>query len=140
VADGTYDVIIVDAFSSDAIPIHLMTKEAMEIYLKKAAPNGLIALHVSNRHLELSSVVAGIASANGAVTRVHVGGDEDNDENEYSDAAYRYSTNVATVGRSDKAFGPIAQKKSWEVKEPDPKQWVWTDDYSNIIGALIRNF
>jgi hypothetical protein len=140
VPDGTYDVIIVDAFSSDAIPIHLMTKEAMDIYLKKAAPNGLIALHVSNRHLELSSVVAGIANANGAITLVHVGGEEDNDESEYSDSAYRYSTNVATVGRSVEAFGPLAKRKSWEVKEPDPKQWVWTDDYSNIIGALMRNF
>src|SRR5690606_19583126 len=60
VPDGQFDVIIVDAFSSDAIPIHLLTKEAMAIYLQKAAPDGLIALHVSNRHLELSSVVAGI--------------------------------------------------------------------------------
>jgi precorrin-6B methylase 2 len=139
VPDGTYDVIVVDAFSSDAIPIHLMTREAMEIYLKKLAPNGLVVLHVSNRHLELSSVVAGIAEANGAITRVHIGGDEDNEESEYSDSAYRYSTNVAVVGRNDDAFGALAQKKSWEVKQPDPKQWVWTDDYSNIIGALVRN-
>ena len=139
VPDGQYDVIVVDAFSSDAIPIHLMTQEAMAIYLKKAAPNGLVVLHVSNRHLELSSVVAGIADANGAITRVHVGGAGDNDEQEYSDSTYRYSTNVAVVGRSDEAFGPLATRESWEVKEPDPTQRVWTDDYSNLIGALMRN-
>ena len=139
VPDGRYDIVVVDAFSSDAIPIHLLTQEAMAIYLKKAAPNGLVVLHVSNRHLELSSVVAGIADANGAITRVHVGGAGDNDEGEYSDSAYRYSTNVAVVGRSEEAFGPLTTRKSWEIKEPDPRQRVWTDDYSNLIGALIRN-
>jgi hypothetical protein len=137
--DEQYDIIIVDAFTSDAIPIHLLTREAMEIYLKKVLPNGLVVLHVSNRHLELSSVVASIADANGAITRVHVGGAGDNDEEEYSDAAYRYSTNVAVVGRGDEAFGTLATRESWEIKEPDPTQRVWTDDYSNLIGALIRN-
>ena len=55
-------MIYVDAFSSDAIPVHLMTKEAMAIYLKKLAPGGVVIMHVSNRHLELASVVAGIAA------------------------------------------------------------------------------
>src|SRR5258705_12770315 len=61
---GTYDVIIVDAYSSDAIPIHLATEEAMEIYKDKLAPQGPVVIHVSNRHLELESVVVGIAEAN----------------------------------------------------------------------------
>ena len=138
--DGAYDVIVVDAFTSDAIPVHLLTREAMEIYLRKLAPDGLAVLHISNRHLELSSVVAGVAAANGAIARVHTGGTGDNDESEYSDTAYRYSTNVAVVGRNDEAFGALATRGSWEVQEPDPKQWVWTDDYSNLIGALLRNW
>ena len=62
--DGIYDLIIVDAYSSDAIPIHLATEEAMEIYKQKLAPQGAVVMHVSNRHLELSSVVVGIADAN----------------------------------------------------------------------------
>jgi len=141
VPDDQYDIIIIDAFSSDAIPIHLLTREAMEIYLRKTLPTGMIVLHVSNRHLELSSVVAGIAEANGAETRVQVddAGDDDNNEEEYSDAAYRFSSNVAVVARNEEAFGELATRKSWEVMEPDPGQWVWTDDYSNIIGALVRN-
>ena len=65
--DAAYDLIIVDAFSSDAIPIHLMTREAMELYARKIAPNGMVVMHLSNRHLELASVVAGIAQANGLV-------------------------------------------------------------------------
>jgi hypothetical protein len=138
-ADGRYDVIIVDAFTSDAIPIHLLTREAMRIYLRKLAPGGLIVVHISNRHLELSSVVAGVAGANNAVTRVHVGGAGDNDEGEYSDTAYRYATNVAVVAHKEEDFGALAAGEAWQLKEPDPTQWVWTDDYSNLIGALVRN-
>ena len=63
-ARGTYDVIIVDAYSSDAMPIHLATEEAVEIYKDKLAPQGAVVMHVSNRHLELESVVVGIADAN----------------------------------------------------------------------------
>jgi hypothetical protein len=138
VADGSYDIIVVDAFSSDAIPIHLLTREAMDIYLDKTAQDGLVVVHVSNRHLELSSVVAGIAAANDAVTRVETG-DGGNDEDEMSDTAYRYSTNVAVVGRNDEAFGPLATDEDWEVLEPTQSQRVWTDDYSNLIGALVRH-
>ena len=79
--DGTYDLIIVDAFSSDAIPIHLLTREAMAIYLKKLSPHGIVVLHVSNRHLELASVVAGIAAANGLITRVNESADLDETAN-----------------------------------------------------------
>src|SRR5260370_425042 len=62
--DGIYDLIIVDAYSSDAIPVHLATQQAMAIYKSKLAPQGAVGVHVSNRHLELSSVIAGIAEAN----------------------------------------------------------------------------
>ncbi|MBV9458283.1 MAG: class I SAM-dependent methyltransferase, partial [Bradyrhizobium sp.] len=61
--DGIYDLIIVDAYSSDAIPIHLATQEAMAIYKSKLAAHGAVVMHVSNRHLELESVVVGIADA-----------------------------------------------------------------------------
>ncbi len=62
--DGLYDLIIVDAYSSDAIPVHLATKEAMAIYKSKLAPHGAVLVHVSNRHLELASVIVGIAEDN----------------------------------------------------------------------------
>src|SRR5258707_8837945 len=66
--DGSYDLIVVDAFSSDAIPIHLLTREAMALYLNKLTPRGMVVMHVSNRHLELASLVAGIAATNGHLT------------------------------------------------------------------------
>jgi len=131
--DASYDVIIVDAFSSDAIPIHLLTREAMEIYRKKIVPEGIVAIHVSNRHLELASVVAGIAKANDMVSRVNEGGDVSE-----NDAEYVFLGTVVVAANKDEYFGPIAQSEFWELQRPDPKQWVWTDDYSNIIGSIIR--
>jgi len=131
--DGAYDLIVVDAFTSDAIPIHLVTREAMAIYLKKLSPHGMVAVHVSNRYLELSSVVAGIAAANGALTRVNDSAQVDETSN-----PYKYSGTVAAVVRSEEDFGDLANAPDWEPMTPDPKQWVWTDDYSNVAGALLR--
>jgi hypothetical protein len=132
--DGAYNLIIVDAFTSDAIPIHLMTKEAMATYIAKLAPHGIVVLHISNRHMELGSVVAGIAKANGFTTIINSGEVLDED-----DSRYIYGSTVTASARTRVDFGDLAGDKSWEDKEPDPKQWIWTDDYSNIIGAMIRN-
>jgi hypothetical protein len=132
-ADAAYDLIVVDAFSSDAIPVHLLTREAMAIYLKKLSSRGMIVMHVSNRHLELASVVAGIAAANGLITLVSEGPDVDEIAN-----PYRFSATVAAVARNVEDFGPLAQSPDWELTPPDRKQWVWTDDYCNILGALLR--
>jgi len=131
--DGTYDIIYVDAFSSDAIPIHLITREAMAIYLRKLAPHGIAVIHVSNRFLELASVVTGIAAANGAVTRVNDGSDFVEKESEYL-----FVGTVVAVARNDLDFGALAFSNYWPRQTPDPDQWVWTDDYSNVVGAVIR--
>ena len=128
--DASYDLIIVDAFSSDAIPIHLLTREAMAIYLKKLAPHGMIVLHISNRHLELASVAAGIAAANGLVMRLHDSVDPAE--------PYKYAGTVAAIARDDADLGVLATSSEWQVYEPDAKQWVWTDDYSDIVGSVMR--
>src|SRR4051812_30292463 len=133
--DGSYDAIIVDAFSSDAIPIHLITREAMAIYKAKLAPNGIVGVHISNRHLELASVVAGIASANDMVARTNDSADVVED-----DANYIFSGTVVAVARSNDDLGPIGTSEYWPLQPPDPKQWVWTDDYSNVFGALLRKY
>jgi hypothetical protein len=131
--DGSYDAIIVDAFTSDAIPIHLLTREAMEVYRNKLAPQGIVGIHISNRHLELASVVAGIAAANDMVSRVNESGDVTENSDDYI-----FLETVVAAARSDDDFGPIAQSEYWERQQPDPDQWVWTDDYCNIIGAIVR--
>jgi len=130
--DGAYDAIVLDAFTSDAIPVHLITQEAMALYLKKLAPHGSILVHVSNRHMELASVVAGIAQANGAVSWVNDGRIED-------DANYKYASTVCAVARDETDFSDeMTDDDDWAPQEPDQDQWVWTDDYSNILGAMIR--
>jgi protein-L-isoaspartate O-methyltransferase len=131
--DGAYDIIYVDAFTSDAIPIHLLTREAMAIYLRKLAPHGIVVIHVSNRHLELASVVGGIAAANGAITRVNDGSDFVENASEYL-----FVGTVTAVARNDQDFGALADSAFWPLEQRDPNQWVWTDDYSNIVGAVIR--
>jgi hypothetical protein len=131
--DGSYDIIYVDAFTSDAIPIHLLTREAMAVYLRKLTPHGIAVIHISNRYLELASVVGGIAAANGLRTRVNDGSDVVENGNEYL-----YVGTVAAVARDDQDFGALANSAFWPLQQLDPSQWVWTDDYSNIVGAVMR--
>jgi hypothetical protein len=129
--NGIYDVIIVDAYSSDAIPIHLATEEAMAIYKDKLAPHGAVVMHVSNRHLELESVVVGIADANDLKSWVY-------SEDTGRDAEYIFSTTVVISAREEADVGKLASSDKWTLTEAEDHQRVWTDDYSNIIGAVWR--
>jgi hypothetical protein len=129
--DGVYDLIIVDAYSSDAIPIHLATEEAMAIYKQKLAPQGAVLMHVSNRHLELSSVVVGIADANDLKSWVY-------SEDSGRDNEYIFSTTVVVSAREEADVGTIASSDKWALTEAEDNQRVWTDDYSNVLGAVWR--
>ena len=130
-----YDLIVLDAFSSDAIPIHLMTREAMATYISKLAPGGIVVMHVSNRHMELASVVAGIAHANGLVSRVNNRAAREDEE----DAKYIFTSTVVISAREEKDFSELLEDKDWLPIELDGNQRIWTDDYSNVVGAIIRN-
>jgi hypothetical protein len=129
--DGIYDLIIVDAYSSDAIPIHLATEEAMKIYKDKLAPQGAVVMHVSNRHLELSSVVVGIADTNEMKSWVY-------SEDSGRDDEYIFATSVVVSAREDADVGKLASSEQWAETEPTENQRVWTDDYSNVLGAVYR--
>ncbi|BBB98200.1 spermidine synthase [Bradyrhizobium elkanii] len=129
--DGAYDLIIVDAYSSDAIPIHLATEEAMAIYKEKLAPQGAVVMHVSNRHLELASVVVGIADANDMKSWVY-------SEDSGRDNEYIFSTSVVVSAREEEDVGKLASSDVWTETEADEKQRVWTADYSNVLGAVYR--
>jgi hypothetical protein len=129
--DGVYDLIIVDAYSSDAIPIHLATREAMAIYKAKLAPHGAVVMHVSNRHLALESVVVGIADANDLKSWVY-------NEDSGRDDEYIFPTDVVVSAREEADVGNLASSDKWTETEPDDGERVWTDDYSNILGAVYR--
>jgi SAM-dependent methyltransferase len=131
--DGSYDLIFVDAFLGAAIPIHLLTREAMETYLRKLKPHGIVAMHISNRNLDLAPVVAGIAQANGAIARIYDGGDVQEDADQQ-----KWIPRVAAVARSERDFGILAKSQYWPIRQTESNQLVWTDDYSDIVLRKLR--
>jgi spermidine synthase len=131
--DSSFDLIIVDAYTSDSIPVHLATREAMAIYKAKLVPDGVVLMHISNRHLDLSGVVAGIAAANGLQTWVC---DDFEREGEYEE--YAFGSLVAVAASRVEDIGAMAEGDTCVLKEPDPRDRTWTDDYSNILGAILR--
>src|SRR5256885_14880876 len=94
------------------------------------------ALPISNRHMELASVVAGIAHANGLVSRVNNRAARDDEE----DAKYIFTSTVVISAREEKDFGELLEDADWTDIEPPAGQRIWTDDYSNVIGAVIRQY
>jgi SAM-dependent methyltransferase len=130
-APRSFDVLAVDAFSSDAIPVHLITREALGVYLRHVKPDGVVAFHVSNRFLDLIPVVARLAKDNGAHA-VLVRDDPDEEED------YRRSrTDWILVSRDPAALKRPAIVKRGAVEPGDHPEWrTWTDDYSNLIQIL----
>jgi hypothetical protein len=130
-APQRFDVLAVDAFSSDAIPVHLITREALAVYLKHTGEDGIVAFHVSNRFLELVPVVARIAKENGAHA-VLVRDDPDDDED-----SRRSRTDWVLVSRDAKALERAAIVKAGAEAPKDHPEWrTWTDDYSNLVQIL----
>jgi len=127
--DGTYDVIIVDTFSSDAIPIHLFTKEAFEIYFKKLKPSGLLAIHISNRFFDLKEPLGNIASA--LKCRGYVRDFSPEEESELID-----DSTWAVMSREQGALEVFKKDENWEDLPHTSSDLAWTDNYSNVLKAL----
>jgi predicted O-methyltransferase YrrM len=128
-----YDLIVLDAFSSDAIPVHLLTREALADYLAHLAPGGVLVLHISNRHMELARVVAAEAAAEGLVAYVK--------EDRRPDAVpndFKMNALVAALAHRPQDLGDLPSRPGWQAIKPDPHVSAWTDDYSNILGAILR--
>jgi len=124
-------VLAVDAFSSDAIPVHLITKEALATYFKHMKPDGIVAFHVSNRFLDLIPVVARIAREQGAHA-VLVRDDPDDD-----DPSGRSRSDWVLVSRDADALQADAIVDRGGVEAEDNPAWrTWTDDYSNLVQIL----
>ena len=129
-APQRFDVLAVDAFSSDAIPVHLITREALAVYLRHTGEDGIVAFHVSNRFLDLVPVVARVARENG-VHAVLVQDDPDEDEDR------RSRTDWVLVSRDPKALQREAIMKANAEAPQDRPEWrTWTDDYSNLVQIL----
>jgi len=127
--DHYFDVLVIDAFSSDAIPIHLLTREAVELYFQKLAPHGLLMVHLSNRHLTLGPVVAGSAEDLGLVARVR---DDDDEESDVQKSASTW----AILARAPEDLGRLKDNDEWEPLKAEPGLRLWTDDYSSIVSVM----
>ncbi|WP_420870164.1 class I SAM-dependent methyltransferase [Microvirga aerophila] len=130
--DGSVDLLIVDAFSSDAIPIHLMTQEAIALYVRKLSARGSLVLHISNRNMELASVVAAVGGANGLA--VFRGGPE----GRTNVGRYITDSEVVVLSRSGEDVGDLATRSGWQRYEARSGIQPWTDDYADVIGAVWR--
>ena len=133
--DAGFDVLIVDAFSSDAIPVNLMTVEAFELYFQKLAKNGLVLIHISNRHLNLEPVLGNLARSrdwHGRLQAHRLDGTSDT----ANQSAGRYPSVWAAISRDDKVLNQFAPTPRWRLLEPDPAIALWTDDYSNILKVM----
>jgi spermidine synthase len=132
-ADSSFDLFIIDAFSSDAIPVHMLTKEAVELFLSKLKPEGVVVLHTSNRYLDLNSVLAAIQKELPPGTAGMVM--EDLQAGRKAHPAQTGSI-VVVFAKSEEALKPYrGLKGASELKDTGLR--AWTDDYSDILGAFI---
>lgn len=130
-APGAFDVLILDAFSSDAIPTHLATREALRIARERLRPGGVILFNISNRYLALEGVVANTARAAGlaGIRQFFEATPEQAAQMITSSHWIALSTDAAQLAR-------IAQTGNWKTLQPDPEEAVWTDDYSSLLGVI----
>jgi spermidine synthase len=122
-----FDVLAVDAFSSDSIPIHLLTREAFAVYFRHLQPTGVLAVHVSNKYLNLLPVVKRSADAFGKAARAVDTEDEEGDE--------IFGSTWVLVTASEALF----QEAQWAGAgsiQPASGQRLWTDNYSNLFQIL----
>jgi len=129
---GQYDLIILDAYGSDSVPVHLLTREALGIYLGRLSPQGIIAFHISNLHMDLRPVIANLA-ADSAVPCLF---QEDADFPEDESAAGKAPSRWAVIARTKEDLESLKKSGKWEELEPDPRVKVWTDDYSSFLPLL----
>jgi hypothetical protein len=130
--DKHYKLIVVDAFSSDAIPIHLITREALALYFRKLADDGVLAVHISNRYLNLEPVLGNLIVDQGyAGLRRH---DDDDDDEIYPG---KTSSDWVVLARQPEYLGKLKEEVGWGEVATNPKVGVWTDDYSNLLGVFL---
>jgi hypothetical protein len=127
--DRSYDLLVLDAFSSDAIPVHLMTQQALDLYLSKLAPGGLLVFHISNRHLDLREVVAGLAKSRNlsCLSLLDLTPAQPNGKD---------PSHWIVMARDSADYGTLANDPNARQLLSSGSQDVWTDDFSNILSVF----
>jgi spermidine synthase len=129
IPDASYDILVIDAFSSDSIPVHLITEEAAALYLQKLRPGGLLAFHISNRYLDLEPVVGGLAERHGLTAYAQF----NTPAQDLQSKGYSPSRWVVAARRpEDLAFLDLGEKSPWK---PAKSGVFWTDTFSDILSV-----
>ena len=128
-ADGTFGLIALDAFSSDAVPIHLITRDAVELYRAKLSAHGVLAFHISNRYLDLEPVLGNLARATGMTCYGQ------RDAVVSPRLFMKRRSHWVTMARTPADLGAVARDRRWHPCATDGGR-AWSDDYANVLGAL----
>jgi hypothetical protein len=132
--NGRYGIIIVDAFSSDAIPVHLITQEAIRLYKEKLTPEGILAIHISNKYLNLEPAIANLAKAENLACLV-----QRESEKGSVDAETRRGKLISDwmiLARDPSHFGELGRDPRWRAPVVNPNMPLWTDDFSNVLSVM----
>jgi spermidine synthase len=130
--DATFDLLVIDAFGSDAIPLHLLTREALDLYRRKLSPDGVLLFHISNQRYRLEHVLANLAPAAGfrALYR------QKSDVTKAEFDAGVFPSRWILLFRRPADAGALTKDPRWTTPAPDPRVGTWTDDYSNILSVV----
>ncbi len=129
VQDGLYDVLVIDAFGSDAIPIHLFTREAIQLYLGKLTDKGILIFHISNLYLNLRPVLGDLAKD----ANLFALSQEDRMTSPSQIEEGKLPSRWVVMSRDPQALDPLSRDPRWQRLTGRPGVRVWTDDYSNIL-------
>ena len=128
----TLDFLALDAFTSDAIPVHLLTEEAFRTYARVLAPDGILAVHISNRHIDLEPVVAAIATRTGLIGRIK----RYSATEEQTESRESTSSHLVALARDEATLGALGLDAGWVPLGAPDRVRVWTDDYASIVTLL----
>jgi hypothetical protein len=133
-SDGQFGTLVLDAYTSDTIPLHLITREALALYLQKLAPNGALIFHISNRHLRLERVLAVLAQDAGLTCVVQsesVGGTGE------LLATGKIASKWVVMARDPATLGDLMHDPRWVQPPPRLRTRLWTDDYTSVFSVFI---
>jgi hypothetical protein len=129
---ASFDLIVLDAFSSDAVPVHLLTREAMDVYISRLRTDGVVALHISNRHLNLEPVLGTLVKEEGLAALTNQ--DLDVPAADVQDG--RSPTQWVAVAKNESQLDVLRGMRQWRPLEIREGVGVWTDDYSNLLRSI----
>ena len=130
--DRHFDLIVLDVFSSDSIPVHFLTLEALRLYLAKLSDGGILLFHISNKFLQLKPVLGDLAGRTGLTCFVR----EDNNWTPAQEGAKKIGSTWAVMARQPSDLGRLPKDERWETLPGRPGAKPWTDDFSNILSVF----